>query len=60
MSYAIEAEGLPVTVYKSKFGGWRLKDANGNAVVDEHGEPWEYATEAEATSALRSFIDERR
>ena len=49
---------IPVKVFFSKFGAWRLRDANGDVVNDEHGEPYQYASEADANGAISTFLVE--
>lgn len=47
----------PIRVFKGR-GGWVLVDRFDRVVLDEHGEPWEYATEREACDAMASWFDE--
>lgn len=50
--------GVAVDVYKSKSGGWRLRDANGDTVTDENGEPYDYPSRSDADMAVTNFVVE--
>jgi hypothetical protein len=53
-----ERRGIAVRVAPSKWGGWILRDANGDAVLDEYGVAYRFPSESDAQVGLSTFVVE--